>query len=76
MEGIAKEVGEVVANKHCFQLDVVEINQNYSKSYDLQLPRLNCNHSYCHSLCLVPLAVFIMWIEFELNRVTFSAFVG
>ena len=41
MEGIAKEVGEVVANKHCFQLDVVEIDQNYHRRFGRQLVLAN-----------------------------------
>ena len=36
MEDIAKEVGDVVANKHYsihLQLDVVEIDQNYHRRF-------------------------------------------
>ena len=53
MEGIAKEVGEVVANKHCFQLDVVEIDQNYHRRFDWQLVFGQLSWHGCHIVWVV-----------------------
>ena len=53
MEGIAKEVGEVVANKHCFQLDVVEIDQNYHRRFDWQLVFGQLSWHGCHIVRVV-----------------------